>query len=137
MNHSQMHLFEIPWPHQDLQQHPQLAILSALFSSAELSRLALLATHHKPPDNMELTFAFERLLDTLARLIEALHGYHQELRRAASPGPVVPRTWSPQEANCVFEFLHRVADAVWDVHEKELIKMEIHKPCCLDDDIPF
>ena len=140
MNNAQLLLFEMPWPTRDLEQYPQLAVLSALFAAADAARLALTAAHQKYPDEKELQCALERLLNILASLIEALHGYHQALHRAhraASPRLVVPTTLSAQQANTVFEFLHRVAEVVWDTHEPELLKLASQQSYPHDGDIPF
>jgi len=121
----------------NIRPHPQLAVLSALFAAADAARLALTAAHQKYPDEKELQCALERLLNILASLIEALHGYHQALHRAASPRLVVPSTLSAQQANTVFEFLHRVAEVVWDTHEPELLKLASQQSYPHDGDIPF
>jgi hypothetical protein len=137
---SQQPLFDIaetPWSPRNIEQHPQLAALSALYATADASKLALAAAHQKIPNEEELGYALEQLFDILNKLNHALHAYYQGLHRAEPPRPIVPTTWSPQQANSVFMFLHRVAEAVWEAHEHDLVEIAKHEEnMTLHDDGP-
>ena len=62
----------------------------------------------------------------------------------------IPEAWTPEQALAVWEFLQEIGAAIWDVHEKALLKamniddpnrhISVDRPLFQDDDkdcIPF
>jgi hypothetical protein len=44
-------------------------------------------------------------------------------RAPAQPACPVPANWTPEQAESVFLFLHRILDAIWAAYEPALIEL--------------
>ncbi len=66
-------------------------------------------------------------------------------RAPAKPPCRVPADWTPEQAESVFLFLHRILDAIWAAYEPALVELaqrDLHTPSEVRqvepaDEIPF
>lgn len=134
------------WPSErpDLQRHPQLAALGALYAAVVAAAHALDAAH---PDHMVLDSDSEcivtGLLDALDDLLAYLDHYHERLPRidpmtvGTPPRVSVPESWTEDQAHAVLDFLRHAADAVWAGHESPLVAPYATALTTDPDDLPF
>jgi hypothetical protein len=142
----------------------RLGTLTTLQAAAQATVNGLLVVHpelNDPSYRARMTrrgVVARSILRQIERLSNSLLRYQAETDRRCPPpqsmarflAPTtvsVPKWWSPQEADAVFEFLSSMAQAVWEAHEPGLVdiaieqcEMERHAleaPSPPSDDMPF
>jgi len=138
--------------------------LASLQAASQAAFDGLLATHPElngPNYRVRMTrrgIVARSILRQIERLNDTLLRYQAESdKRCPPPFSVapsltptrlnVPKWWSAREADCVFEFLSSMAQAVWDAHEPGIVDIAIEEceaerraveyPPPLSDDLPF
>jgi hypothetical protein len=106
-----------------LARHPELAQLWTLHYAGRVGLRALEHAHPITPP-AEIRPAIQGLKDAITALLAAIERYKVVAENLPRKHVIaIPNSWSPQEANAVFEFLHQMADAVWIAAEPKLVEL--------------